>query len=439
MISRRVIINVLTFVVLGGILTYWVIATYLGVGFGEEPFETVHAEFEESPGLRPDFQVSYLGHDVGLIGPVTLDGQQVIVELRINVGEELPEAVTAAVRRRSAVGEPYVNLEPKAGTDPTQGPRLSEGDRIPIADTSVPLSYEEVFAAVDNLLSAVNPDDAGTLVRELAAGLEGTAGTFRQLLIDVEDITSSFAENRDELQDLTNQLTQLTRTFASQSGAIGTAIDSVDVVAETLVNSRDNLIRLTDETPALAHRIADLFAESRGDLGCVIQVLSAVGLELGDDESAAHLDDVFNDTALLLDILADVESIQPDGSWLRVNFFFNDGSGPESVVFAEPRPYPVTPGPQQCEHTPSATTGLYGANTGAGQPGALARLGDREDQPIAPDQRNPRPEDVIEASSQTPFAPTVINPLLALPLLAVIVLLAAWRPWKRLGLGGTDD
>jgi len=435
MISRRVIINVITFVLLGGILTYWVIGTYLGVGFGAREVEIVYAEFEESPGLRPDFQVSYLGHDVGLIGPVALEAGKVIVELHLNVGEELPEAVTAAVRRRSAVGEPYVNLEPKDGTDPKQGPRLSAGDRIAIDDTSIPLSYEQVFAAVDNLLSAVNPQDAAILVRELAAGLEGTSDTFRRFLVDVEDITSSFAQNRDELEALTNELTALTRTFASQSGAIGTSIDSVDQLADTLLNSRDDLVELTDKTPDLAQKIANLFSETRADLGCVIRVLADVGVELGDEESAGQLDDVFNDTARLLDILADVDSTQPDGTWLRVKFFFNDGSGNAAEQYSQPMPYPDLPGPQQCEYTPSAVAGPYASELGGRDAGQLGPLEERSEQLVPPDARTPRKEGPLPVSSETPFAPSVINPLLALPLLALIVLVAAWRPWRLIGIG----
>ncbi|MDX1511252.1 MAG: MCE family protein [Nitriliruptorales bacterium] len=438
MISRRIIVNVLTFIVLGSVLTYWVIDTYLGVGFGAEPFETVLAEFEESPGLRPDYQVSYLGHDVGLIGPVTLEGDRVVVELRLNVGEELPQAVTAAVRRRSAVGEPYVNLEPKPGTDPGQGPRLGDGDRIPIEDTSVPLSYEEVFAAVDNLLSAVNPEHAGTLVRELAAGLEGTSETFRSFLVDVEDITSSFAENRDELQALTDELTALTRTFASQAGPIGSSIDSLDDVTETLASSRELLVKLTEETPALTTRLADLFSDSRDELSCVIDVLADVGLELGDDESAEQLEDVFNDTQLLLDILADVESIQPDGSWLRVKFFFNDSSGNPTNVHSPSKPFPEPPAPQQCDVDISEVPGLHAAAASAGDAEVSAPAGERSDSPVAPDERSPDEEVEELASSESPFAPSVINPLLALPLLALIVLVAFWRPWRLLGIGRTD-
>lgn len=435
MISRRIIVNVVVFVVLGAILTFWVISTYIEVGFASRDVEVVYAEFEESPGLRADYQVSYLGHDVGLIGPITLETGKVTVEMHLNVGEDLPQAVTAAVRRRSAVGEPYINLEPKEGTDPHGGPRLSAGDVIPVEDTSVPLSYEEVFSAVDNLLSAVDPEATGTLVRELAAGVEGTSQTFRKLLIDVEDITSSFSEERDTLEGLTDELTALTSTIAGRAGAIGTSIDSVDLLAATLLDSRDELLRLTQETPPLVNSIADLFAESRSDLTCAIQVLATVGLELGDEESAALLDDVFQDTTRIIEILDDVESHQPDGTWLRVKFHFNDPSGTPSVQYQEPIPFPVIPGPQVCDFPISQTAGPYDIE---GAPGTgLGELvpGVAPDGPVRPDERDPSEAPDELASSETPFAPSVINPLLALPVLALVVLLAVWRPWRLLGAG----
>lgn len=439
MISRRVVVNVIVFVILGAILTFWVVATYIEVGFASRDVEVVYAEFEESPGLREDFQVSYLGHDVGLIGPVTLETGKVIVELHLNVGEELPQAVTAAVRRRSAVGEPYVNLEPKEGTDPDSGPRLSAGDVIEMEDTSVPLSYEEVFAAVDNLLSAVDPDDAGTVVRELAAGVEGTAPVFRQLLIDIEDITSTFSEERDTLEGLTDELTELTSTIASRSGQIGTSIDSVDLLTETLLNSRDDLVRLTDETPDLVTSLADLFADTRSDLTCAIQVLANVGVELGDEESAALLDDVFQDTTKIIEILDQVESHQPDGTWLRVKFEFADGSGNPATQYEEPLPFPAVPGPQICDFPISATRGPYELVADSGVPGALDPLVEPSDDPVRPDERDPKPEDPTLASTENPFEPSVINPLLALPILALVVLLAVWRPWRLIGAGEESD
>jgi hypothetical protein len=255
-------------------------------------------------------------------------------------------------------------------------------------------------------------------------------------LIDVEDITSSFAEERDTLEELTNELTALTSTFASRSGAIGTSIDSVDLLSATLLDSRDELLRLTDKTPALVNSIADLFAGSRSDLTCAIQVLATVGLELGDEESAALLDDVFQDTTRILEILDDVESHQPDGSWLRVKFHFNDGSETPSVQYSEPLPYPNVPGPQVCEFPVSRTAGLYDPEVAPGTAVGGSLPPEPSDQPVPPNERDPRPEPGQVASSENPFSPSVINPLLALPILGLIVLLAVWRPWRLIGAAG---
>src|SRR5205807_2611919 len=109
-----------------------------------------------SPGLQPNFDVTYLGVAVGKIKSVRLGDRRVIVTLDIDRGIHIPEGTSAAAGRKSAIGEPYIDLEPAPGRADDRPMRT--GEVIPMARTSVPQSYGDLFTAVNKAVNGLNPD-----------------------------------------------------------------------------------------------------------------------------------------------------------------------------------------------------------------------------------------------------------------------------------------
>src|SRR3546814_19766336 len=113
-----------------------------------------------------------MGVPIGSIDRVQLSAGHVRVDIDVDRGVELPEGLSAAVRRRSAVGEPYIALDPPADADaPDIDP--TSGYTIPLERTTVPLSYGKLFSSVDVLVAAVPADDLGIVLDELATALAG--------------------------------------------------------------------------------------------------------------------------------------------------------------------------------------------------------------------------------------------------------------------------
>ena len=115
--SRRVLINLAVFGLLGLSLAYWTVTNVISFDFIDRPY-TVTAHFDTSPGLSPHFEVTYLGQRIGAIKSVKLEGDRVKVTMGIDRDITVPRDVDAAVRRKSAVGEPYVDLYPTPGSNP---------------------------------------------------------------------------------------------------------------------------------------------------------------------------------------------------------------------------------------------------------------------------------------------------------------------------------
>ena len=77
---------------------------------------TVTADFATSPGLHGDLEVTHLGVRVGEVGSVRLRGDHVAVSLKLDRDARVPADVGARVLRKSAIGEPYIDLTAPASS-----------------------------------------------------------------------------------------------------------------------------------------------------------------------------------------------------------------------------------------------------------------------------------------------------------------------------------
>ncbi|WP_327583039.1 MCE family protein [Nonomuraea sp. NBC_00507] len=269
---NRIYLNLGFFAALGIVMTIWAFSTIIRLDAIERPYR-VSAEFLSSPGLVRGFDVAYLGVRVGKIGDVGLAPGRIVVGLDIDKEIRLPKGVTAEVRRKSAIGEPYVELSPPATG--VAGPSLAAGDTIPLTKTTVPLDYKKLFEGVGKLLNAVPPRDAKTITHELAVALDGRAPAIRSLIDDAHSLTDTLADNADVLDELSVQLTQLTHTLAGKREQLASGITDLSTVTATLRASRTDLNTILDQGPGVFARLDAAVRTSRPGFSCL---LTAAGL-----------------------------------------------------------------------------------------------------------------------------------------------------------------
>jgi phospholipid/cholesterol/gamma-HCH transport system substrate-binding protein len=360
--NKRILANLVFFVFVSMLLAVWAVNNVISFDFLKHPYR-VTATFDTSPGLFAGSQLTYLGHAIGTVGSVKLHDGNVLVTLKIDNGVKLPAALSASVLRQSAVGEPYVELDPLPGTNPNGGKLLAKGDHIPIEHTSTPLAYSDLFKALGNLVGAVPPQDLNTLVHELALGLNGRSDSIRQLFAGADQLTAAFAAKSDELDATLTALTQFTHMLAGQSGALGSSVDNIAALAASLHQSSQTIAALLDTGPGFAGRVADIIARSKGDLGCLFDALGAVSARLNSATLAAELAQTISTGPQLLAILKDVTDIQPDGPYNKGNFEFNVGGPPPVPAYTKPLTLPAVPALPTC-------TGSTLAASGSGPPSA---------------------------------------------------------------------
>ncbi|GGL19581.1 MCE family protein [Planomonospora parontospora] len=353
---NRVLVNLGFFAVLGVVMTVWAFTSVIRLDVIERPYR-VNAEFSSSPGLVPGFDVAYLGVRIGRIDGVALSPGKITVALDIDRGVRIPRGVGAEVRRKSAIGEPYVEISPPRAGAPDGV--LAPGATIPLAATSVPLDYRELFDGVGKLLDAVPPEDARTIVGELAAGLDGRTASIRELVDNAHDVTATLAGNAELLDELSVNLTRLTGTLAGRREELAEGVTDLAAVTRSLRESRRELYAALEHGPSFFRQVDHLLDTARPGLSCV---LTAAGRNPGvvfTPRTRAHVTNLLRTVPTAQVLLADVTEKHSGGLYGRVTFVFSVPGGPEvAEEYRSPLAGPAVPKAGSCpERAVARSTG----------------------------------------------------------------------------------
>lgn len=298
--TRRILINLVVFATIGVIMTVWAFQNVIKFDFIEKPYRLT-VEFSASPGLHPNFEVDYLGLKVGKIDAVRLQRGKVLVDLDIDRGVEIPEGVSAAAARKSAVGEPVVELTPAPGKG--NAPAMKPGAMIPMTRTSIPPKYGDLFGAVNKLVNAIDPDDAGVLTHELAEGWSGRADSLREIVTSADQLTTTFADNSELLDGLTKDLAKITHVLAQNRGSLGTGVDNLAALTSALSEVRGELVQLRDRGPTLLNRVNKLVEASGDDLDCSLDSLGSLVPKVTNTASMENLRQTLSQSPQLIKVL----------------------------------------------------------------------------------------------------------------------------------------
>lgn len=434
---RRVYINIAVFAVLTTVLIAWSAATLFPIDAINKPYR-VAVQFEESPGLRTGYEVTYLGFAIGNVDSVSLGEGFSEVVLEIDNGVELPAAVDAAARRRSAIGEPYVDLSPTAGTESSEGPRLEDGAIIPIERTTSPIRYGELFSALDQLVSSIDAEQLGTVFDEVALAVDGRGDDFRQLVIGGRDLVTSASDNGDEIEGFVNDLARIADVAATNRDAIGSTIDNLSALTDTLQEATPSADAFLDSFPSSIGMFNRILDASDASLVCVLDGLAVVDAAL-DGPTLASLESVLERSAETSRVIESVTS-DPDGF---VRLFMQFTAGVPTVVYAERLPLPSVPTvpgcpdrvftPEVVDAAGSTGDGPGGTPTGPDEPGS-----------VVPPESEAEPDEVAIgetdlAADQDPFLVKAIKSVV--PFIVGLALLAAlaYAAWRILAAVRSDD
>ncbi|TDB97601.1 MlaD family protein [Actinomadura sp. 7K534] len=341
----RVAVNLVFFVLLGIALTVWAVRSLIHVDALERPF-TVTADFETSPGLHGDLEVTHLGVAVGEVGDIRLEGDHVAVTLDIRREARIPAGVGARVLRKSAIGEPYIELTP-AKTDGSR--TLKNGDHIPISRTAGTTDYKQLFEGLSGTLDAVDPRDTRTLVHELASGLEGRGTDLHDMISDTHRLTGTLAAEAGTLDAMSRELTRLTATLTAHRGDIASGVNDLALFSTALRQSTRDLNSVLDEGPGAMRNMHALLQEARPGLDCLLSAAATPTAPLMTAENQQKITHVLRLVPTLRALVADVTDVDPTGRYIRVSPVITLTGSKAATEYTTPVAKPTAPRLTYCE------------------------------------------------------------------------------------------
>ena len=367
--NRRVAINLTAFLAVFVLMLWWAVNNIITFDFIEQPYE-ITGEFAATAGVAENAEVAYLGVNYGSVADVEAVDGGVVITMSIHRDKEIPADSVARIFRKSAVGEPYIDFDPPDDYDEGD-PVIQPGDVIPRERTTVPLEFSELLRAASRVLESVDPEQTRTLVHELAVALNGRGETLRDLTVSSDALLQTFADRTELLDSLSSNSTRLTRTVTERRASMSSAVSDLAALSETLRAVEPDTRVLLDRGTQLLGQTADLVADVKGDLDCVLKDLNDV-IELSTtDANLDNLRATLERGPAAFNFVYMTRDDEPGGLWVRVNLLTE--TEPPARVYVPPHELPAVPEVPPCVSTLSSG-GVRFESSGSGPLVASATL-----------------------------------------------------------------
>ncbi|MBT2408013.1 MULTISPECIES: MCE family protein [unclassified Streptomyces] len=235
---------------------------------------TVRADFADSGGIYSGAEVTYRGVPVGRVGDLRLTGSGgVSVGLLLEDSPRIPADSLAVVANRSAVGEQYVDLQPRSGS----GPYLRDGSSIPRHDTRVPMPTTDLILSLDRLVNSVDKQDLRITVDELGKGFSGTGPHLTRLVDSGNALVEAASDSLPQTIALIEDSRKVLKTQADQGSAITSFSRDLAALTAQLRASDGDIRALMANGTSAAQQVDSLMRDTRPHLPVLLGNLISGG------------------------------------------------------------------------------------------------------------------------------------------------------------------
>jgi phospholipid/cholesterol/gamma-HCH transport system substrate-binding protein len=234
----------------------------------------VRAEFAQSGGIFTGAEVAYRGVTVGRVSDMELtrDGVDVVLSIEKDF-DKIPSDTLALVANKSAVGEQYVDLEPR--TD--EGPYLEDDSKISTPNTEVPKSTTEILTSVDRFVNSVPNDTLRTVVSELGAGFQGSGEDLARIIDSSNTFIQAASDNFDVTTALIRDSNIVLRTQSDKGSAMRSFARDLALFSGVVADNDPALRTLIENGSATANELRTFLERNQVDLGSLINNLVTTG------------------------------------------------------------------------------------------------------------------------------------------------------------------
>jgi phospholipid/cholesterol/gamma-HCH transport system substrate-binding protein len=272
MLTRRVRIQVLAFVVAGMLAVSYIAVRYVGLlrVFGAGVYG-VRVELAAAGGIFPNAEVDYRGVPVGRVTTVRLTAVGVEAQLQVDSSAPpIPADVRAVVTDRSIIGEQYIDLRPVA----VGAPYLRDGSVIRRSQTAIPPTTSSLLTSVDGLLRTLPIGSLRTVVTESGTAFTGSAQNLRRLIAVSRTFFRAADQNFPATSVLINSSATVLTTQQRVSSSIKSFSRSLNLLSSRLAASNSDLRNLLITTPPAAQAASQLIRSIGTPLGVLVANLT---------------------------------------------------------------------------------------------------------------------------------------------------------------------
>ena len=306
----------------------------------------VSADFADSGGIFKGSEATYRGITVGKVEVLQLKKDGVLVQVRLNRDTRIPQDTLAVVENRSAVGEQYIDFQPRTA----RGPIMVAGSIVPRANTRSPVPIDKLLLHVDKTVRSVDRKQLGIVVDEMGNAF-ADGGTDLQRLLDSGDaLTKAATEALPQTVKLIDDGKIVLDTQKATAGNIKDFSRNFADLSETL-HSRDADLRLVLDRGVVASKeLEGLIKENQGSLATLLTNFITIG-----QVTTAHINGIEQLLVTYPDVVAGGYTVVP-----------GDGTAHFGLVLNADDPKACTAGYGDTQRIgPDQTTHLPPTNNGA--------------------------------------------------------------------------
>jgi phospholipid/cholesterol/gamma-HCH transport system substrate-binding protein len=240
-------------------------ATIVNLDF--TPAHTYRAVFSDVTGLEEGDDVRVAGVRVGEVEDIRIKDRS-LAEVDFTVGANRPllTSTGAVVRYRNLVGQRYIALTEGTG----DGTRLPPGGRIPLSRTQPALDLNVLLNGFKPLFAALSPQDVNQLATEIIKTLQGEGGTVNSLLAHTASLTTTLAGRDQLIGSVIDNLNSVLETLDKRGGRFSNLLKQLRRVISGLSADRkpvgESLVSIGDLTEATSGLLGDARPPLKDDI-----------------------------------------------------------------------------------------------------------------------------------------------------------------------------
>ncbi|MQY18840.1 hypothetical protein NRB20_19240 [Nocardia sp. RB20] len=241
------------------------------------------ANFAQAAGVSAGDAVTLAGIQVGTVTGTKLDGDHVVLTMKLHRDLPLGKDTKAAIKLTTLLGSRYVELRPG-------GAGHLRDNVIPLSATEVPYDLQAALANATTTFGGMDADRIAKSMQELSTQLQGTPKLVPQVLQNVRDLATVIADRRDQLGSLLTSTQQVTDVLVQQKAELAQLIGQGRNVLSQIISRQAAVVNLLNATTTLIQQLEPIAVGDRAEIQQLLTNLRQMtGMLAGHDDLLRNL------------------------------------------------------------------------------------------------------------------------------------------------------